>query len=112
MSLFLIESIIQNDSSFELSEKVQNHHQDNGDSELKNTSDEVKDDTSDVIKDINSDKTAAGNLKSRGTNILASKPDEFFRKSVKQQVQEVASDLDLQTKHIFIKPSGYTYNPR
>merc|ERR1719317_1090784 len=94
---------VQNDSSFELSEKVQNHHQDNGDSELKNTSD--------VIKDINSDKTAAGNLKSRDTNILSSKPDEFFRKSVKQQVQEVASDLDLQTKHIFIKPSGYTYNP-
>ena len=109
---FLIEFIIQNDSSFELSEKVQNHHQDNGDSELKNTSDEVKDDTSDVIKDINSDKTAAGNLKSWDTNILSSKPDEFFRKSVKQQVQEVASDLDLQTKHIFIKPPGYTYNPR
>ena len=91
---------IQNDSSFELSEKVQNNHQDNGDSEFKDTSDKIKndDDISDsIVKDVKSDNSAAENLKSRDNNILSSKPEEFFRKSVKQQVLEVASDLGMQT---------------
>ena len=96
-----------------MSEKVQNNHQGNGDSEFKNTSDNVKndDDASDIVKDVKSD-SAAENLKSRDNNILSSKPEEFYRKSVKQQVQEVASDMNMHTKHIFVKPPGYTYNPR
>ena len=105
---------LQNDSSFELSEKVQNNHQDNGDSDLKNASDLVntKDIISDVIKEDKSDLTAAENLIKSDNNILSSKPEEFFRKSVKQQVQEVATDLGMQTNHTFVKPPGFKYNPR
>ena len=98
-----------------MSEKVQNIHQDNNsDSEFENSSNKVKidDDTSDIVKDVKSDNSTPKNLRSRDTDILSSKSEEFFRKSVKQQVQEVASDLDMQTRHIFVKPPGYTYNPR
>ena len=98
-----------------MSEKVQNNHQDNnGDSEFENSSNKVKidDDTSDIVKDVKSDNSTPKNLRRRDTDILSSKSEDFFRKSVKQQVQEVASDLDMQTRHIFVKPPGYTYNPR
>jgi len=105
---------VQNDSSFELSEKVPNIHQGNGESDLKDPSeinadneqiDAVKNATKDTLSDTPAKTTT------KGSNVLSSKPEDFFRKSVKQQVQELAKDQGMQTKYSFSNPPGYEYNP-
>ena len=64
-------------------------------------------DSSDVVKDTLSDTTAAE--QSNKSNVLSSKSEEFFRKSVKQQVEELAMEQGLETDYSFVKPPGYVY---
>ena len=54
-------------------------------------------DSSDVVKDALSDTTAAE--QSNKSNVLSSKSEEFFRKSVKQQVEELAMEQGLETDY-------------
>eukprot|EP00092_Neocalanus_flemingeri_P024167 GFUD01026214.1.p1 GENE.GFUD01026214.1~~GFUD01026214.1.p1 ORF type:complete len:850 (-),score=310.62 GFUD01026214.1:714-3263(-) len=105
---------VQIDSSFELSEKVQNNHQDNStsDSDVKtasvpseNVTNTVK--TNDeLVKDAVSDQVLDQTNKS---TVLTTKSEEFFKKSVKQQVEELATDQGMEPEYSFLKPPGYKY---
>jgi len=97
---------VQIDSSFELSEKVQNNHQNNS------TSEDVKTETVPSDKVMNNTKTSDEDVKdteSEKVNLLSTKSEEFFKKSVKQQVEELAMEQGMGTDYRFLKPPGYKY---
>ena len=53
------------------------------------------------VKDTESEKTSK--------NLLSTKSEEFFKKSVKQQVEELAMEQGMGTDYRFLKPPGYKY---
>ena len=42
-------------------------------------------------------------------NVLSSKSDEFFKKSVKQQVEELATEQGVKVSSSFLNPPGYEF---
>ena len=63
--------------------------------------------SSEVVKDALSDSVARYPLNK--SSALSSKPEKFFLKSVKQQVEELAKDRGMETNFNFVKPAGYDY---
>ena len=61
---------------------------------------------------MNNTKTSDEDVKdteSEKVNLLSTKSEEFFKKSVKQQVEELAMEQGMGTDYRFLKPPGYKY---
>ena len=54
-----------------------------------------------VVKDNSLNKT--------NISLASSKPEEFVKRSSKQQVEELATDNGMEMEYVFLKPAGCVY---
>ena len=108
---------------------MQNNHRDNSTSEYEvktdtvpsdiavinniKTSDVASDEADDNVKTIDevvSDATIdTAPEQTSKTDVLLNKSEEFFKKSVRQQVEELATEQGIDVSFSFLNPQGYDY---
>ena len=97
--------LFQNDSSFELSEKVQNSTSDNNQINSNATSEEIVNNKL-PSDDLTNKKQSSESIQDAKTVSAAPSP---HYKSVRQQVEDLASEQNLGTEFEFVKPPGFIY---